>query len=190
MRFRLGRFARPSPSPRVQIFDRAAKGIREAPSKALIGELAASCGDSPTAAFGLRQSMALLGASAGASVASLALALTGGNYPLTFALSTVPAVLALLLLSAAFGPGSRGAAAGKRKSDLPARQGSACCGHAAPVLNKRSSPTVGLSCCSPPPPSQPPRAVRQPQRSARPGRCIWAARPEACWARSPPPTGR
>ena len=88
-----------------------AKGIREAPSKALIGELSAASGDSPTAAFGLRQSMALLGASAGATAASLALALTGGNYPLTFALSTVPAVLALLLLSAAFGPGSSGVAA-------------------------------------------------------------------------------
>lgn len=62
--------------------------------------------------------MALLGASAGASVASLALALTGGNYPLTFALSTVPAVLALLLLSAAFGPGSKAAAAAGEGSEL------------------------------------------------------------------------
>lgn len=109
-----------------QIFDRAAKGIREAPSKALIGELAAASGDSPTAAFGLRQSMALLGASAGASVASLALALTHGNYPLTFSLSTVPAVLALVLLSAAFGPGSSAAIAGGRSRGCkawPSRRG-------------------------------------------------------------------
>lgn len=96
-----------------------AKGIREAPSKALIGELAAASGDSPTAAFGLRQSMALLGASAGASAASLALMLTGGNYTLTFALSTAPAVLALLLLSAAFGPGSSGAVAGGEARSRP-----------------------------------------------------------------------
>ena len=43
------------PSLNHQIFDRVAKGIREAPSKALMGELAAAGGDSPAAAFGLRQ---------------------------------------------------------------------------------------------------------------------------------------
>lgn len=138
-----------------QIFDRAAKGIREAPSKALIGELAASSGDSPTAAFGLRQSMALLGASAGASAASLALALTGGNYPLTFALSTVPAVLALLLLSAAFGPGSKAAAAageGAGLSKLVA--GDASLLHELQLL---------LHCRSTCPPT-PPRCSRQKRR--------------------------
>lgn len=37
------------------MFDRASKGIREAPSKALIGDMAAQSGDSAAAAFSLRQ---------------------------------------------------------------------------------------------------------------------------------------
>ncbi len=36
---------------RLQIFDRTIKGIREAPSKALVGDLAHQSGDSPAAAF-------------------------------------------------------------------------------------------------------------------------------------------
>ena len=35
-----------------QVFDRMSKGVREAPSKALIGELAAQSGDRPEQAFG------------------------------------------------------------------------------------------------------------------------------------------
>lgn len=93
-----------------QIFDRVAKGIREAPSKALVGELAASSGDSPAAAFSLRQSLGVAGGLVGAGVASLALRLTHRSYTAVFALSVVPALLALALLAAAFGPGS---AAGK-----------------------------------------------------------------------------
>ena len=34
-----------------KVFDRMSKGIREAPSKALIGDLSQQSGDSPTAAF-------------------------------------------------------------------------------------------------------------------------------------------
>jgi hypothetical protein len=45
----------PSPPPRAQIFDRVSKGVREAPSKALIGELAAESKDSPAAAFSERR---------------------------------------------------------------------------------------------------------------------------------------
>ena len=36
----------------TQVFDRMSKGVREAPSKALIGELAAQSGDRPEQAFG------------------------------------------------------------------------------------------------------------------------------------------
>ena len=100
----IGHNIRPRACP--QIFDRLAKGVREAPSKALIGELAAASGDSPAAAFGLRQSLATLGALGGALAAGAALRLTRRNYPLTFALSTVPAALALALLVAAFGSSS------------------------------------------------------------------------------------
>ena len=35
-----------------KVFDRMSKGIREAPGKALIGELAAASGDRPEGAFG------------------------------------------------------------------------------------------------------------------------------------------
>lgn len=38
-----------------QILDRTVKGVREAPSKALVGELAAQSGDSAAAAFSVRQ---------------------------------------------------------------------------------------------------------------------------------------
>lgn len=86
-----------------KIFDRVSKGIREAPSKALIGDLAAQSGDSPAAAFSLRQSMATFGALFGSGAAALAYKLSGNNYVLTFALSAVPAVFALALVSSALG---------------------------------------------------------------------------------------
>lgn len=86
-----------------KIFDRVSKGIREAPSKALIGDLAAQSGDSPAAAFSLRQSMATFGALFGSGAAALAYKLSGNNYVLTFALSAVPAVFALLLVSSTLG---------------------------------------------------------------------------------------
>jgi CPA2 family monovalent cation:H+ antiporter-2 len=57
-----------------KIFDRMSKGIREAPSKALIGELATQSGESAAAAFSLRQSMATFGALFGAAVAAAGLA--------------------------------------------------------------------------------------------------------------------
>lgn len=85
-----------------KIFDRVSKGIREAPSKALIGELAAASGDSPAAAFSLRQSMATFGALVGAASAAAAYKLSGQNYVATFALAALPATLALVLVSAAF----------------------------------------------------------------------------------------
>lgn len=63
----------------MQVFDRVAKGVREAPSKALIGELAAASGEPPAAAFSLRQSLSTLGALAGAAVAAAAFKLSGGQ---------------------------------------------------------------------------------------------------------------
>ena len=86
-----------------KIFDRVSKGVREAPSKALIGELAAQSGDSPAAAFSLRQAMATLGALVGAGTAALAYNLSGKNYVMTFALASVPATMALVLVTFAFG---------------------------------------------------------------------------------------
>lgn len=86
-----------------KIFDRMSKGIREAPSKALIGELATQSGESAAAAFSLRQSMATFGALFGAAVAATAFKVSGQNYVATFSLAAVPAVIALSLVVFAFG---------------------------------------------------------------------------------------
>jgi MFS family permease len=86
-----------------KIFDRMSKGIREAPSKALIGDLAMQSGDSAAAAFSLRQSMATFGALLGAAAAAAAYQISGKNYVTTFALAAVPAMLALSLVVLAFG---------------------------------------------------------------------------------------
>lgn len=93
--------------PPPQLFDRLAKGIREAPSKALMGQLAEAGGDDPAAAFALRQSLATLGALGGALAASAALRASGYNYALVFGLAWVPAAAALALLAAAFGSWGR-----------------------------------------------------------------------------------
>ncbi|KDD77011.1 hypothetical protein H632_c40p0 [Helicosporidium sp. ATCC 50920] len=84
-----------------KIFDRVSKGIREAPSKALIGDLAAASGESPAAAFSLRQSLSTAGALVGSGCAALAFRLSRQNYVVTFALSCVPAACALALVSVA-----------------------------------------------------------------------------------------
>ncbi|CAL5224326.1 g6995 [Coccomyxa viridis] len=97
-----------------KVFDRMSKGVREAPGKALIGELAAASGDRPEGAFGLRQAMATAGALVGASIAGLAYKLSGQNYTVTFALATVPATLALLLTISAFSDTAKSQAAAKK----------------------------------------------------------------------------
>eukprot|EP00889_Picochlorum_renovo_P002821 jgi/Picre1/29851/NNA_005233.t1 len=88
-----------------KIFDRMSKGIREAPSKALIGDLATQSGESAAAAFSLRQSMATFGALFGAAVAAAAYKVSGQNYVVTFAMAGVPALVALTLVVYAFGTG-------------------------------------------------------------------------------------
>lgn len=96
-----------------KVFDRMSKGIREAPGKALIGDLAAASGDRPEGAFGLRQALATAGALVGSAIAGLAYKLSGQNDILTFALAAAPAAAALALTSAAFGPMAAESAAAK-----------------------------------------------------------------------------
>ncbi|RMZ55697.1 hypothetical protein APUTEX25_005738 [Auxenochlorella protothecoides] len=117
-----------------KIFDRVSKGIREAPSKALIGELAAASGDSPAAAFSLRQSMATFGALVGAASAAAAYKLSGQNYVATFALAALPATLALVLVSAAF----RGVVVG------PARDAAGPRADATAAASAGDGPRLGL----------------------------------------------
>jgi len=109
-----------------KIFDRMSKGIREAPSKALIGELASQSGESAAAAFSLRQSMATFGALFGAAVAATAYKFSGQNYVMTFAMAAVPAVVALSLVIYAFGsiPDASAAAASADGGDK-AKKGTA-----------------------------------------------------------------
>ena len=62
------------------------KGIREAPTKAVMNELARESGDSPDAAYGLRQSLATFGMLAGSTIASVTFYLSGtaaGNWLMT-----------------------------------------------------------------------------------------------------------
>lgn len=98
-----------------KVFDRMSKGIREAPGKALIGDLAREAGDRTEGAFSLRQSMATFGALLGSAIAGLAFRLSGSNYILTFALSAIPASAALLLVTTAFGKGATAADAANKK---------------------------------------------------------------------------
>eukprot|EP00891_Asterochloris_glomerata_P008342 jgi/Astpho2/8342/fgenesh1_pg.00122_%23_79_t len=100
---------------RWQCCFRMSKGIREAPGKALIGDLAREAGDRTEGAFSLRQSMATFGALLGSAIAGLAFRLSGSNYILTFALSAIPASAALLLVTTAFGKGATAADAANKK---------------------------------------------------------------------------
>ncbi|KAL4435215.1 hypothetical protein ABPG77_001897 [Micractinium sp. CCAP 211/92] len=111
----------------VKLFDRLAKGIREAPSKALMGQLAEAGGDDPAAAFALRQSLATLGALGGALAASATLRASGSNYALVFGLAWVPAAAALAMLVAAFG--SWGRPPGQMQED--SSEGTVAAGNAA-----------------------------------------------------------
>ncbi|KAK9807690.1 hypothetical protein WJX72_006202 [[Myrmecia] bisecta] len=105
-----------------KVFDRMSKGIREAPGKALIGDLAQESGDRTEGAFGLRQAMGTGGALVGSAIAGLAYNLSGRNYILTFALAGVPAIFALLLVTTAFGEQAKDMAAAKKTAkDAKAR---------------------------------------------------------------------
>ncbi|GIL69179.1 hypothetical protein Vretimale_12677 [Volvox reticuliferus] len=86
----------------AKLFDRLSKGIREAPTKAVMNELAKDSGDAPDAAYGLRQSLATAGMLIGSTIASLTFAATGNNYILTFTVAAIPPALALLWLVANF----------------------------------------------------------------------------------------
>jgi MFS family permease len=104
-----------------KIFDRVSKGVREAPSKALIGELAAASGDSPAGAFGLRQSMATAGALVGAGAAAAAYQLSGQSYVATFVLVTAAFGSGAALMPAAQASAdAKAAAAAARAAGAPA----------------------------------------------------------------------
>lgn len=106
------------------------KGIREAPTKAVMNELALKSGDAPDAAYGLRQSLATAGALIGSTVSTLVFLGTGHNYIATFAAASVPPLFALLWLVAQFkddllGRGDEARAAAASKADKAAKRAAA-----------------------------------------------------------------
>lgn len=81
----------------ANLTDRLGKGIRGAPRDALLAD--AVDPRSRGAAYGLRQSMDTLGAVLGPLLATALMAATGGHYRTVFALATVPAVAAVVVLA-------------------------------------------------------------------------------------------
>jgi MFS family permease len=80
----------------LKFSDRLIKGIRSAPTDALVADL--SQAREYASNFGLRQALYTLGAVAGALIAMILMLVTNNNYRLIFALSGIPAVLAVLVL--------------------------------------------------------------------------------------------
>lgn len=106
------------------------KGIREAPTKAVMNELALKSGDAPDAAYGLRQSLATAGALIGSTVSTLVFLGTGHNYIATFAAASVPPLFALLWLVGVFkddllGRGDEAKANAQAKADKAAKRAAA-----------------------------------------------------------------
>lgn len=80
----------------LKFSDRLIKGIRSAPTDALVADL--SNKSEYGSNFGLRQALYTLGAVAGSLSAMILMLVSHNNYRLVFALSGVPALLAVLVL--------------------------------------------------------------------------------------------
>jgi MFS family permease len=96
----------------ARFLDRAGKGIRSAPRDALVADITP-----PTirgAAFGLRQALDTVGASAGPLLAIGLMILYAGNFRAVFWWSVLPAFIAIVLLVFGVKEPPRGKASGKR----------------------------------------------------------------------------
>lgn len=80
----------------LRLLDRLSKGVRSAPTDALIGDLSES--HLLASNYGLRQALYTLGAVAGAFLTMVLMLVSNDNYHLVFWLSLVPAVLAIFVL--------------------------------------------------------------------------------------------
>jgi MFS family permease len=80
----------------TKIVDRLSKGVRAAPTDALLADL--SPGAARGRSYSLNQSLSTLGGFAGSLACSAAMYITGNSYTLTFVTATVPALLAIALL--------------------------------------------------------------------------------------------
>jgi MFS family permease len=80
----------------ARFIDRLSKGIRSAPTDALIADI--SHPEELGRSYGLRQSLYTLGAVFGSCLAAACMWFSSDNYHLVFILSTIPATIALLIL--------------------------------------------------------------------------------------------
>ncbi len=80
----------------LKFTDRLAKGVRSAPTDALIADLSAS--KLYASNFGMRQSLYTFGDVVGALLAMIIMLASNNNYRLVFALSFVPSVMAIIIL--------------------------------------------------------------------------------------------
>lgn len=80
----------------ARFIDRLSRGIRAAPTDALIADF--SPRHKTGISYGIRQSLYTLGAVVGSGIATCCMHLTNNNYRFTFAISTIPALIALLII--------------------------------------------------------------------------------------------
>lgn len=86
----------------AKLMDRMSKGIRETPSKAIINELAHNAGEPAHTAYGIRHSLATMGALIGSTISAGVFIASGKNYTLTFTIATIPPLLAFVWIFTAF----------------------------------------------------------------------------------------
>ena len=86
----------------AKLMDRMSKGIRETPSKAIINELAHKAGEPAHTAYGIRHSLATMGALIGSTISAGVFIASGKNYTLTFTMATIPPLLAFIWIFTAF----------------------------------------------------------------------------------------
>lgn len=80
----------------ARTIDRFSKGIRAAPTDALIADLSPSKGEGSS--YGIRYALYAFGFASGGAIASLLMHISSNNYRLVFWLSLIPAVLAFITL--------------------------------------------------------------------------------------------
>lgn len=86
----------------AKLLDRMSKGIRESPSKAIINELGQIANEPVHVAYGIRHSLATMGALIGSTISTGVFIASGKNYTLTFTLATLPPLIAFVWLFVAF----------------------------------------------------------------------------------------
>lgn len=99
----------------VRFLDRLSKGIRSAPTDALIADLSES--NLYATNFGIRQSWYIAGEVVGALVAMLVMLLSNNNYRLVFLLAFIPAFVAAIVLWLGVRPNPHTHPAAKIKTD-------------------------------------------------------------------------